>query len=200
MLLCFYTKGSKGISHINCFYFCCASLLCFHSSSLTDVLEIFLSFFPPGHIPHHFYLGSPALALSLEPLWHVTATFMLPFHGAEMLLGGSYLAAYHFPSLPGSKLKTSDWVLLALNLGRMHSTFRPGLLHTPSMLLPSVSPGWMLMPWASQWFPCSANPPAPHPALILRSLTIDFSISKNKLFCVVPLRFGGLILKQLVVF
>ena len=68
MLLCFYTKGSKDISDINCFYFCRASLLCFHSSSLTDVLEIIFVLLPTWSHTHHFYLGSPAVALLLEPL------------------------------------------------------------------------------------------------------------------------------------
>lgn len=52
MLFCFYTKGSKDISHINCFYFCYALVLCFHSSSLTDVLEMFFVLLPTwSHTP-----------------------------------------------------------------------------------------------------------------------------------------------------
>lgn len=62
-----------------------------------------------------------------------------------------------------------------------------------------LSPGWLLAPWASQWSPHSAVPPPPA-AHIFPSLITDSPISKSELFCVVPLRFGGLILKQLVVF
>ena len=39
MQLCVYTKGSKGISHVNCFYFYLVSLLHFYSTSPTDVRE-----------------------------------------------------------------------------------------------------------------------------------------------------------------
>lgn len=69
MLFCVYTKGSKDIFHINCFYFYVVSLLCFHSSFLTDVLETLLDLVPlSSHTPSFLPGIACPLSLSLDPI------------------------------------------------------------------------------------------------------------------------------------
>lgn len=173
MLLCFYTKGSKDISHINCFYFWIVSLLCFHSSSLTDVLGTFFvlvppwphatSFLPGITCPHSLIRSS--MTVQQPPLWCSSL-------GQRCFWGAATQSGTSFPNLPGTKLKTSDWVLLILNV--RGCTLLPDLAHYT----------FCALTFCLSWLDVEAlGPFIVPPPLIILSPTIDFSIKKkNKLF------------------
>lgn len=62
MLLCFCTKGSEDIPHINCFYFYFAPILRSHSSLQQMFWKPFVSS-SLSHTPHRFSPGSPVPSL-----------------------------------------------------------------------------------------------------------------------------------------
>lgn len=141
----------------------------------------FLSLFLPRHMPHHFCLGSPVPALSLEPLW-LCDSKCCPSMMQRCSREAARQPGASFPSLPGSKLKISDQVLLIFKVRRMHSPSRPGQLqHLSSHFLPQL---------AGYRCPGPLHDTTP----ILLSPTIDYSINKNNLLCVVPLSFGRFLL------
>lgn len=100
MLLCVYTKGSKDIFHTNCFYFYVVSLLCFHSSFLTDVLETLFDLVPLSSDAPSFLPGIACpLSLSLNPVMQCSRDGQLPplcrdVPGKQLISQG--------PHIPGS--------------------------------------------------------------------------------------------------
>lgn len=143
MLLCFYTTGSKDITHIDCFYFYFVSLLCFHSSSLPDVLDTLFVLIP---LLSHAESFLPRDHLSPPPLSLIRSCVQCSRHGrpppivfrrVEMFLGRSYLARDYNSQPPLQQveakwLSSSQW---AMRRG-MHSTSGCGALQLLHSHLP----------------------------------------------------------------
>lgn len=144
MLLCFYTKESKDISHINCFYFWIVSLLCFHSSSLTDVLGTFFVLVPPW--PHATSslpgITCPRSLIRSSMTVHPCGALPWDRDVSEEQLPSQ---GPHFPaSLALSWRQVTEFFLSWMWEDALYFQTWPT---TPSVLSLSASAGWMLMPW-----------------------------------------------------
>lgn len=192
MLLCFCTKGSKDISHFNCFYFYFVSLLCFHSPSLTDVLETLFVLVPL--VTWHIILPGITCLLSLpHSTLYCSASEMASCHPRVTLLC--------YRDAPG-KQRTSEGphfpASFAVSWSQVIEFFsmegeKDALYFQTWPITPLFSPSASL---DGCWCHGPLNNPPLYP-----SSSHHWPLHKQEInfFCVVLLRFQRLLLKQLVV-